>query len=86
MRLTARIYPGRKITVAVRDSGCGIADIEKAMEPLYTTDPEGERSGLGFSVMQSFMDAVRVSSAPGKGTTVTMQRTLSPLPERGEAE
>ena len=86
VRLTARIYPGRKITVAVRDSGCGIADIEKAMEPLYTTDPEGERSGLGFSVMQSFMDAVRVSSAPGKGTTVTMQRTLSPLPERGEAE
>ena len=80
VRLTARIYPGRKITVAVRDSGCGIADIEKAMEPLYTTDPEGERSGLGFSVMQSFMDAVRVSSAPGKGTTVTLCRRLERRP------
>ena len=51
------------------------------MEPLFTTDPEGERSGLGFSVMQSFMDTVRVTSVPGKGTTVTMHRTLSPLPE-----
>ena len=81
VRLTARIYPGRKIAVAVRDNGCGIADIEKAMEPLFTTDPEGERSGLGFSVMQSFMDTIKVVSAPGKGTTVTMQRTLSPLPD-----
>ena len=83
VKLTARIYPGRKISVTVRDSGCGIADIEKAMEPLYTTDPEGERPGLGFSVMQSFMDSVKVSSAPGKGTAVTMQRTLSPLPDDG---
>ena len=47
------------------------------MEPLYTTDPEGERSGLGFSVMQSFMDSVKVSSAPGKGTTVTMGRRIA---------
>lgn len=76
VRITARIYPNRRITIAVKDSGCGIPDISKAMEPLFTTCPDGERSGLGFSVMQSFMDKVRVRSAPGKGTTVTMERTL----------
>ena len=76
VRITARIYPDRRITIAVKDSGCGIPDISKAMEPLFTTCPDGERSGLGFSVMQSFMDKVRVRSAPGKGTTVTMERTL----------
>ena len=81
VKLTARIFPGRKISITVRDSGCGIENIEQAMEPLFTTDPEGERSGLGFSVMQSFMDGLRVTSVPGKGTTVTMHRTLSPLPE-----
>ena len=81
VRLTARIYQGRKIQIIIRDTGCGIENIEQAMEPLYTTDPEGERSGLGFSVMQSFMDSVRVTSSPGKGTTVTMQRVLSPLAE-----
>ena len=77
VRITARIYPGRKITISVKDRGAGIADIGKAMEPLFTTCPDGERSGLGFSVMQSFMDRVKVRSAPGKGTTVTMERTLS---------
>lgn len=76
VKITARIYAGRKITIAVRDSGVGIPDIGKAMEPLYTTSPDGERSGLGFSVMQSFMDRVKVRSAPGKGTTVTMERVL----------
>jgi len=76
IRITARIWPGRKISVAVRDGGAGIPDIPKAMEPLFTTDPDGERSGLGFSVMQSFMDKVKVRSSPGKGTTVTMERHL----------
>ncbi len=79
VRLTARIYPGRKIEIIIRDQGCGIENIAQAMEPLFTTDPEGERSGLGFSVMQSFMDTIRVTSAPGKGTSVRMQRTLSTL-------
>lgn len=77
IRITARIYPDRRVTIAVRDQGCGISDIPKAMEPLFTTSPDGERSGLGFSVMQSFMDKVRVRSAPQKGTTVTMERCLS---------
>lgn len=76
IRITARIWPERRITVTVKDSGIGIPDIRKAMEPLYTTDPDGERSGLGFSVMQSFMDKVKVRSTPGKGTSVTMERRL----------
>lgn len=76
VRITARIYDGGRITVVVKDQGCGISDISKAMEPLYTTSPDGERSGLGFSVMQSFMDKVRVRSTPEKGTTVTMERKL----------
>lgn len=58
IRLNARIYPGRKIEITVSDRGCGIENIPQAMEPLFTTDPEGERSGLGFSVMQSFMDQI----------------------------
>lgn len=77
IRITARIYPDRRVTIAVRDQGCGISDISQAMEPLFTTSPDGERSGLGFSVMQSFMDKVKVRSAPQKGTTVTMERRLS---------
>ena len=65
------IYEGGKAVVRVRDKGCGIPNIEKAMEPLYSTGGE-ERAGLGFSVMQSFCDGVRVSSKTGKGTLVTL--------------
>jgi len=75
--LTVRLLPDRVIYIRVKDKGCGIPDIEKAMEPLFTTAPEEERSGLGFSVMQSFMDKVTVRSAPDKGTTVTMRKRLS---------
>lgn len=64
------------LTVIVRDDGCGIDDIELARKPFYTSKPELERSGMGFSVMEAFMDAVRVDSAPGKGTTVTMQKRI----------
>jgi stage II sporulation protein AB (anti-sigma F factor) len=64
------------LTVTVSDSGVGMADINCAMEPLYTTKPEMERSGLGFTVMENFMDSVKVSSAPGSGTTVTMTKKL----------
>ena len=59
----------------VRDWGCGIADVQKAMEPLFTT-LGGERAGLGFAVMESFMDKVRVRSVPGKGTSVTMDKII----------
>lgn len=64
------------LTVKVRDKGCGIPDIEKAMQPLFTTGGE-ERAGLGFAVMQTFTDKLRVVSKPGKGTTVIMRKALS---------
>ena len=77
IKLTARIYEGGGVYIQIKDSGCGIADVKKAMEPLFTTCETGERAGLGFAVMQSFMDKGSVRSAPGKGTTVTLRRTLS---------
>ena len=67
---------GQEATVIVRDLGVGIPDIEKAMEPMYTTDLSGERSGMGFSFMEAFMDEVNVESEPGKGTTVTLKKTV----------
>lgn len=67
---------GRELTVAVRDGGVGIPDIKRAMEPMYTTDRTGERSGMGFSFMEAFMDQVEVVSAPGKGTLVTMKKQI----------
>ena len=76
IRLTAKLR-GRRLIVSVKDSGVGIEDVQKAMTPLYTTSADGERAGLGFAVMESFMDRLRVRSAPGKGTTVTMEKTLS---------
>ena len=74
--ITMRILAGNVAYVKIRDCGCGIADVNKAMEPLYTSAPEEERAGLGFAVMQSFMDTVRVRSAVGKGTTVVMTKAL----------
>ncbi len=64
------------LTVCVTDTGTGIPDIKKAMEPLYTTDTTGERSGMGFSFMEAFMDEVAVESEPGKGTAVTMKKHI----------
>ena len=64
------------VTVKIRDKGVGIEDINKAMEPLFTTAPEEERAGLGFAVMQSFCDRVRVKSEPQKGTTVTLIKRI----------
>lgn len=74
--LTVKLYENGCVSVRVRDRGCGIPDVEQAMEPLYTTGGE-ERSGLGFSVMQSFTDRLRVRSTPGKGTTVTMEKYIA---------
>ena len=67
---------GRELTVRVKDSGVGIPDVAKAREPLFTTDTTGERSGMGFSFMEAFMDSLEVESAPGVGTTVTMKKTI----------
>ena len=73
MRL--RIIDGDKLEITIKDRGRGIEDLEQAMLPMYTTGGE-DRSGMGFTIMESFMDKLKVKSAPGKGTTVTMLRTI----------
>ena len=73
--LTAALDEDGTLRVAVADKGCGIPDVSKAMEPLFTTGG-AERAGLGFAVMESFMDSVKVRSAPGKGTRVTLSKRL----------
>ena len=70
-----RILEGSVLEITVKDWGCGIEDVEKAMQPLYTTGGE-ERSGMGFTIMQSFTDSLHVRSQPGKGTTVSMRRRI----------
>ncbi len=65
-----------QLTVIVKDAGVGISNVKRAMEPMYTTDASGERSGMGFSFMEAFMDEVSVESEPGKGTTVTMKKKI----------
>ncbi len=69
----AAIYENGWFKVKIRDKGCGIEDIKQAMEPLFTT-LGGERAGLGFAVMESFCDKIKVTSKPGKGTTVTLEK------------
>ena len=64
------------VHIVISDSGVGIDDLEAALEPFYTTKPDEERSGMGFTVMESFMDKIKVDSKPGKGTTVTMIKKL----------
>lgn len=83
IELSARILENNILYIKVRDRGCGISDIKQAMEPLYTSAPEEERSGLGFSVMESFMDKISVRSKPQKGTSVIMTRRILPAdPEK----
>ena len=77
IEITVRLLPERNIYIKIRDKGCGIPDIKKAMQPLFTTAPEEERSGLGFSVMESFMDKLTVKSEVGRGTTVVMRKRLA---------
>jgi len=77
IKMTLRILPAQTLYIKIRDYGTGISDVKKAMEPLYTTGDPAERSGLGFTVMQSFTDRMKVASKPGKGTTVTMYKTFS---------
>lgn len=80
--LRVRILDGETVELNVRDMGCGIADVEQAKEPLFTTGGE-ERSGMGFTIMESFMDTLRIRSQLGRGTSVTMRRKLQ---VRGEKE
>lgn len=74
--VVCEMLEGNNIKIKIRDRGCGIADVKQAMEPLYTTGGE-ERAGLGFAVMESFMDKIKVKSILGKGTTVTMEKKIS---------
>ncbi len=75
--ITAEITDTSVLKVKIRDKGCGIEDIELAMQPLYSS-VGGERAGLGFAVMQSFTDNLKVNSKPGKGTTVSFQKRILP--------
>ena len=70
-------YPDREVHITITDKGIGIPNVEQAMQPLFTTGNPEERSGLGFAVMQSFMDRVKVTSKPGKGTKVLLVKRLS---------
>ena len=77
IEISMRILDQNRLYIKIKDKGCGIEDIEKAMEPLFTTAPEEERAGLGFAVMESFMDKLSVRSKVSKGTTVIMYKKFS---------
>ena len=81
--MTLRILEGNTVYIKIRDKGCGIADVKQAMQPLFTTAPEEERAGLGFAVMESFMDKLRVSSRPERGTTVVMTKQIRSREQNG---
>ncbi len=74
--MSVAVYPNKMVRIVVADKGVGIGDINQAMEPMFTTGNPEERSGLGFAVMQSFMDKVRVTSRVGAGTRVVMSKVL----------
>ena len=77
IRMKAAINDSGELTVEVIDNGCGIRDIRQARQPFFTTLMESERSGMGFTVMESFMDSVHVISEPGRGTTVRMTKLIA---------
>lgn len=72
-----KYFADKVVTIEIRDKGCGIDDVKLAMTPLFTTDTTGERSGMGFAVMQTFMDRLEVHSKSGKGVRVLMEKKLS---------
>ena len=80
--IKAQIYEDGRLVIRVRDKGCGIENVQQAMEPLFTTGGE-ERAGLGFAVMESFMNRLQVASKPGRGTVVTMEKRLLGRPAHG---
>lgn len=77
IRISAKLFENREICIRIKDNGCGIEDINQAMEPLFTTAPEEERAGLGFAVMESFTDKLTVKSELNKGTTIIMKKRLT---------
>ena len=83
IQVKLRVCSGNVLELTVRDHGKGIPDVDKAREPMFTTGGE-ERSGMGFTIMESFMDKLTVRSVPGRGTTVTMKKKLAPRMNRGQ--
>ena len=81
--LRLRILPGNLLEIRIRDWGVGISDVERAREPMFTTGG-ADRSGMGFTIMESFMDSVKVRSQVGKGTTLTVRRKISRRLSSGE--
>jgi len=79
-------FTGKLLVIEVEDKGVGISDVERAMEPLFTTKPDKERSGMGFSFMEAFMDELEVESVPGEGTLVRMQKEIGYTPWIGEED
>lgn len=77
VHMSIALYEGGRVKITIADKGVGIADVEKAMQPMFTTGNPEERAGLGFAVMQSFMDKVKVTSKPGQGTRVVLTKTLA---------
>ena len=78
--ITMKLYDNREFRIEIKDKGRGIPNLDEAMQPLYTTDKENERSGMGFTIMENFMDSLKVTSTAGKGTKVIMSKHFSPLP------
>lgn len=74
--ITVKFNDAGEVSITIRDKGCGIEDVEKAMQPLFTTCNTGERAGMGFTIMESFMTSLTITSQPEKGTTVHMRRRL----------
>lgn len=75
--ITGTQYDDNTFKFVIKDKGCGIQDIEKAMQPLYTTDKESERSGMGLPIMKTFSDSFKLKSIPGKGTTVVFTKKVN---------
>ena len=75
--ITVKLLEDRRLQIIIRDKGAGIADIEQAREPLFTTSTTGERSGMGFTIMETFCDKVRVTSKVGRGTRVVMEKYIA---------
>ena len=78
--ITVKLCEGGLVRIEIKDKGCGIENVEEAMRPLFTTDPENERSGMGFTIIENFMDSLKVNSTLGKGTRIVMTKKLSLLP------
>ena len=82
--ISVRLYDTREVSIEISDNGCGIANVEEAMQPMFTTGETKERCGMGFLVMQSFTDSLSVKSKLGRGTTVLMRKFLTPMQKEND--